>query len=321
MLFVLGRLVRAAAWAVAAVLLVVLAGRLTGAGSGRLWALALGALPLTLLPAYAVALVAVLQRRRLLGLVAAVLVVGHVLVVAPALGAADVPGAARQAPRLRVVAANVFFGNLRGREAGAALRALHPDVLVLSELRPLNLPGLRESGLFTDLPYTTMDGGPLRDVEVFSRLPLRDMAHRDAVPDLPQPRAVVEVAGTEVRIAGEHTLPPTGTWEDEWRGSLGDLAREMRVETLPVVAIGDLNATRDHAPLREVLGTGMRDAADERGRGLARTWPQRLPVLTLDHVLVRDGRGGRLVVLDSREAALPGSDHLAVLADLAVLPS
>lgn len=42
-------------------------------------------------------------------------------------------------------------------------------------------------------------------------------------------------------------------------------------------------------------------------------------MLALDHVLVRDGAQARLVVLHQQEASLPGSDHRAVVADLAVL--
>jgi endonuclease/exonuclease/phosphatase family metal-dependent hydrolase len=86
------------------------------------------------------------------------------------------------------------------------------------------------------------------------------------------------------------------------------------------VVLGDFNADRDHAPFRRLLDTGLRDAHDERGRGLARTFPSWLPVLHLDHVLVRDGNGARVVVRDVREVRLPGSDHLTVVTDLAVLP-
>ena len=87
-----------------------------------------------------------------------------------------------------------------------------------------------------------------------------------------------------------------------------------------MVVAGDLNADRDHALFRRLLATGLQDAHDVRGRGLARTWPASFPILHLDHVLVRDGAGTRLVVLKVDEADLPGSDHKAVVADLAVLP-
>jgi len=105
-----------------------------------------------------------------------------------------------------------------------------------------------------------------------------------------------------------------------WREGLADLAQEVRAVDEPVVVLGDFNADRDHAPFRRLLDTGLRDAHDERGRGLARTFPSWLPVLHLDHVLVRDGSGARVVVRDVREVRLPGSDHLTVVTDLAVLP-
>ena len=83
---------------------------------------------------------------------------------------------------------------------------------------------------------------------------------------------------------------------------------------------GDLNAADRHLPLfDDLLASGLRDAAEERGRGLSRTWPQQWPMLALDHILVRDGDRASLVVLSQREASLPGSDHLAVVADIAVL--
>jgi endonuclease/exonuclease/phosphatase family metal-dependent hydrolase len=69
------------------------------------------------------------------------------------------------------------------------------------------------------------------------------------------------------------------------------------------------------------LEVGLRDVHDERGRGLARTWPARFPLLHLDHVLVRDGAAAGLVPVSVREVEVPGSDHRGVVTDLAVLPS
>jgi endonuclease/exonuclease/phosphatase family metal-dependent hydrolase len=86
------------------------------------------------------------------------------------------------------------------------------------------------------------------------------------------------------------------------------------------VVAGDFNADRDHAAFRGLLDAGLTDVHDALGRGLARTFPTGMPVLQLDHVLVRDGAGGRLTPLEVREVRVPGSDHLGVLADLAVQP-
>jgi len=292
--------------------------RLSGWSSGPYVAVLLVGLPLVLLPAWLVLAVAALRRDAVLGLVAAGLVAAHLLVVAPGLGAAPVPAAAADAPRLRVVTANVLSTNPDLEHAAAALRALEADVLVVVELRPRVLEALRRAGVLEELPYTTASGHP-GDVELFSRLPLRDAGRTEAVPGLPQPRAVVEVAGVEVRLRGAHPLPPVDGYEDEGRASLEGLRTEVGAEPLPMVVAGDLNGDRDLPLFRGLLDEGLRDAAEERGRGLSATWPQALPVLALDHVLVRDGRGGRLVVLSQREAAVPGSDHRAVVADLAVL--
>jgi endonuclease/exonuclease/phosphatase (EEP) superfamily protein YafD len=294
--------------------------RALGVERGTALALLVGALPLTLLPAYALAALAVLWRRRLLTAVAVALVVAHVLVLAPALGAAPVPPAAAAAPRLRVVVSNLYLLNPDPAEAGRVLRGLDADVVVVPELDARGLAGLRRSGLLEDLPHVVAELGTREEtVGLLSRLPLEQASTRP-VGGRELPRATVDVEGTRVRLLAEHTLPPLSVFERLWRQALEDLAEEVRTVELPTVVLGDFNADRDHAPFRRLLDTGLRDAHDERGRGLARTFPAWLPVLHLDHVLVRDGAGARLVVRDVRELRLPGSDHRTVVADLAVLP-
>jgi hypothetical protein len=139
LLLVLTRLV---ALAMAALLLV----RLLGLDRGTLLALLIGALPLTLLPSYAVLAVAAVLRRRRLAAAGCGLVIGHLLVLAPAVGAQTPPEAAGAGPRLRVLTANLYVLNPDPEAAGRALRALRPDVLVVPELSPDGLAGLRASG-------------------------------------------------------------------------------------------------------------------------------------------------------------------------------
>ena len=125
------------------------------------------------------------------------------------------------------------------------------------------------------------------------------------------------------QVADPFNVPAAHADSRRWQHDAVDvraLRESVRGEALPVVVAGDLNADRDLPLFGDLLDEGLRDAAEERGRGLSRTWPQRLPVLALDHVLVRDGEGAALAVLDQAEAALPGSDHRAVVADLAVVP-
>jgi endonuclease/exonuclease/phosphatase (EEP) superfamily protein YafD len=293
--------------------------RVLGIERGTLLALLVGALPLSLLPAYGIVVLGALLRRRLLAATGGVLILAHLLVIAPTVGAADLPAQAAGAPRLRVVTANLYVRNPTPELAGRALRALRPDVLVVPELDARGLAGLQASGLLDDLPFAvTQSGGQPETVGLFSRLPLRDIDIRSAA-GRRLPRATVTVAGTNVRLLAAHPLPPILVYEPLWRRSLRDLAAEARALELPAIVAGDLNADRDHALFRALLAAGLRDAHDERGRGLARTWPASFPVLQLDHVLVRDRAGVRLAVLDVAEAEVPGSDHQAVVADLAVL--
>lgn len=308
------------AWAVCGGLVLLVLVRALGAERGTVLALLIGALPLSLLPAYGLLALAALWRRRLLAAVSAAIVAAHLLVVAPALGAAPVPAEAAVAPRLRVVVANLYVRNPDPEQAGRALRALRPDVVVVPELDARGLAGLRSSGLLDDLPHVVAElGARSETVGLLSRLPLEDRSTR-AAGGRQLPRATVDVGGTDVRLLSAHPLPPLSAFQGLWRRSLSDLAAEAQDTRSPVVALGDLNADRDHAAFRGLLDVGLRDAHDERGRGLARTWPSSAPVLHLDHVLVRDGAGGRLVVVNVREVPIPGSDHRGVVADLAVLP-
>ena len=301
-------------------LLALLALRLLGGERGTLTVLLVGALPLTLLPAGPALLAGLLLRDRVVVAGAALLVAGQALVVAPALSARPLSAAAREAPRLRVVVANLYVLNQEPQRTGEALRLLRPDVLLVPELDADGLAGLRASGLLDDLPLSVVDDGARSEtVGLFSRLPLVDPElHRAGSRVLPN--ATVRVGTVDVRVLGAHTLPPVSVLQVPWRAGLRDLEREVRASEPPVVLLGDLNADRDSAAFRRLLSAGLRDAHDERGRGLARTWPAGFPLLQLDHVLVRDGRGGGLEVVDVREARLPGTDHRAVVADLAVVP-
>ncbi len=300
-----------------AALLALLGVRALGVERGTLLVLLVGALPLVLLPAYPLLVGALLLRSRVLSVLGVGVVAGHLAVVAPALGAAPLPPAS--APGLRVVSSNLYVLNPDPAAAGRALRALRPDVLVVPELTPAGLAGLRASGLLRDLPHRAVDlAGRPEGVGLFSRLPLTDVVLQRVGPRV-LPRATVQVDGQPVRLVAGHPLPPLLTWEGLWRDALQELADEARGASLPVVVAGDLNADRDHAPFRALLDAGLRDAHDERGRGLARTWPAGRAVLQLDHVLVRDGDDARLAVRAVREVAVPGSDHRAVLADLALV--
>ncbi|HMU37040.1 MAG TPA: endonuclease/exonuclease/phosphatase family protein, partial [Marmoricola sp.] len=83
----------------------------------------------------------------------------------------------------------------------------------------------------------------------------------------------------------------------------------------PLLVVGDLNVTGDSLPFKELTKLGLRDAAIGAGSGWQPTWPSKLgplALLTLDHVLFSDD----FEVAKTTTVRVPGSDHLALIADL-----
>jgi hypothetical protein len=70
--------------------------------------------------------------------------------------------------------------------------------------------------------------------------------------------------------------------------------------------------------LRDLIGSGYSDAAEATGRGLEMTWPNTgrrfPPPVTIDHILI-DDRGA---VRDYAVLDVPGTDHRAIFAELAL---
>lgn len=116
-------------------------------------------------------------------------------------------------------------------------------------------------------------------------------------------------------IVGAHTYPPLPGAMMWWRNSVTDVASLCLQPPAGLIVAGDFNATRDHAPLRN-LG-GCASAGEQAGIGGLATWPSStgttLLGATIDHVLVDGtvwkGKGGRVV-------AIPGTDHRAVVVQL-----
>lgn len=116
-------------------------------------------------------------------------------------------------------------------------------------------------------------------------------------------------------IVGAHTYPPLPGAMTWWRSSVADVASLCRRPPAGLIVAGDLNATRDHAPLRD-LG-GCTSAGEQAGIGGLATWPSStgttLLGATIDHVLVDgavwEGKEGRVVTI-------PGTDHRAVVVQL-----
>ncbi|MGD8214489.1 endonuclease/exonuclease/phosphatase family protein [Aestuariimicrobium sp. Y1814] len=145
---------------------------------------------------------------------------------------------------------------------------------------------------------------------VFSRTPIRVLSGAGEV----QP--VVEVSGPNGPLVLLPVDLPTpskgvGPWLDGFEHLTAAItAHQGRA----LVAAGDFNAVREHAPLRDLLAdTGLRDAAAVAGSGWAPTFPAGAwypPLIGLDHVLISPGLGAAHV----RTEAIGGQQHRALTA-------
>jgi endonuclease/exonuclease/phosphatase (EEP) superfamily protein YafD len=272
----------------------------------------LALLPLAL-PVTVVAGAVALAARVLPAVVAAVLLVAVQLTwLVPRAVAGQPPG---DGTRLIVMAANLQHGLADPAAVVRAVAVERPDVLALSELTPGAVAALDRAGLAALLPHRVLRaergaGG----TGLYATSPLTGEPG-PAPTTFNNPRATVRLAGRAVTLQAVHASPPFRP--GAWRRDLA-LLREATAEAAaagPAVVLGDFNATADHAGFRAILAAGVRDAHDAAGRGLVGTWPadRRFPPLVaIDHVLVSE----HFAVAGVGELALPGSDHLAVVADL-----
>ncbi len=223
--------------------------------------------------------------------------------------------AARRGPTLRVLTADLSRGRAEAAPLVAAVVADRVDVLVLEEVTPRALSRLRGAGLGRVLPHRAGHPAPRRaGTLVLSRLRLGAAARVDtryggyAVP--------VHVGRRTVSVVAAHVRPARGD-AAAWTADLNAVRTAAVQAPEPAVVVGDLAATRDHLPLRDLDGRGFHDAATQARSGWQPTWPAHRSVLGVDvpplvapdHVLVGDG----LTATRTETLDLPGSDHRALL--------
>ncbi|MCX4977500.1 endonuclease/exonuclease/phosphatase family protein [Streptomyces sp. NBC_00620] len=219
---------------------------------------------------------------------------------------------------LRVATLNTDVGGADPRAVVELVRTERIDVLALEQLPPAGVAALDKAGLGALMPYQELH--PEYDSSIYSRRPLSHGGTTDSGTAWPQTTAEISVGGRTVKLVAVHTYYPLGDAE-RWTRDMTALASLARRSGSDAVFLGDFNATLDHTPMRRLLAAGLTDTHAELGQGWARTWPVGLPLLPpmvqLDHVL----HGSGLAAVSVGERTLPGTDHRAVVAVLAVLPT
>jgi endonuclease/exonuclease/phosphatase (EEP) superfamily protein YafD len=295
-------------WAIWAVV------RLLGLERGHPFVPLMAYTPYVVVLALAGGAVAVLLRRWAPAALAAVTVVGLVALLAPrAIGDRDEARAG--APRLRVLTANTYRGNVPPQELVELVRRERVDVLALQELTPQLADGLDRAGIGELLPHDARIPESSDGSGLYSRLPLGRLAPFQGTRSV-MAAATVDVPGAApLRVISVHVAAPLRAGEvPRWRADLRALPAAPRLGPVQLLA-GDFNSTLDHEELRDLLDRGYRDVAEVAGAGFQPTWRggRALPI-TIDHVLAPE----RLGVLDFTVHDLAGSDHRAVVAELAL---
>lgn len=234
---------------------------------------------------------------------------------APMLAGAN-PPAPDGAETLTVMTANMYLGEGDGLALVAAASEEDVDLLVVQEITPGLLATMEGGGLEDLFPHQT--GVPTDDGDgtmIFAREPLDDVRR------LATTWGGWEVTTDGLTLLGVHPVSPVQV--AEWRRDHA-VVLDAAVASDVDLVVGDLNATTDHEPMRRLADEGYRSATELANEGWQPTWPAHgrtslmgvpLPHLVqIDHVLL----GPSLAAVGTRTLDIPGTDHRALVAEVAV---
>jgi endonuclease/exonuclease/phosphatase (EEP) superfamily protein YafD len=276
------------------------------------------------LPAWAVAIVALIARRWWLAAMAAVIVAAQLVFVTPEfLAAAAAPAWTRHAPVVRVFDANIDKSLHFESGYVRAIEQDRPDLITLEEFTPPALQAMMASGVLAGFPYRC--AAPAYGATGFliaSRIRLTGCRVQGVQWDHQLVPYMVEATlwslGGPVAVRLVHTLAPFPAYWREWSAALAAVDRSVRAGgDSRMLMAGDFNATWGNRGFVALLHDGLTDGAAARGSASDMTWPNGAvvpPFVRIDHVLT----GTRLAV--TKIAAEPGfgSDHRYLIATVAI---
>jgi endonuclease/exonuclease/phosphatase (EEP) superfamily protein YafD len=214
---------------------------------------------------------------------------------------------------VRVLTANLGLGKADPK-AVVALAREKADVLVVQEMTPGLAVSLSAVGLDAVMPHRSIDPRTnAAGIGIWSRYPIADsrvisgyqLAMRIAKIQVPS----VAIAPTvlAVHLAAPWVQPLQYFRDDIARFPTTLQAAAREAGSGAVIVAGDLNSTYDMRPFRQLLDAGYRDAAEQAGAGLTRSFPSQSwtgPVVGIDHVLVRNATAAA-----AQTVPVSGSDH------------
>ena len=246
------------------------------------------------------------------------------------LSAYAAPGAEAPARPLKILYANVLTSNTDPAPLLALIAAERPDLVALLEV---NARWDRELTPVLAAEYPHRFARTREDnfgLAVYSRdQPAGGRVEFFADVETPSFDFMLPHPDGDIRVLLTHPLPPgdaSGTRLRDFH--LGDLVNWHRhvseltppdAPPIPILILGDLNATPWCPPLRRLLAaTGLRTAASDHGQ-IAPTWPVPIPWLRIpiDHALLNS----RLASTAYRVGPDIGSDHFPLILEVVPVPT
>jgi endonuclease/exonuclease/phosphatase (EEP) superfamily protein YafD len=223
---------------------------------------------------------------------------------------------------VRVMTANLGLGLADPNAVTDSARNL-ADVLVVQELTPDAVSRFSAAGLDDTFPHRALNPHNVASgVGVWSRWPIVQSTPIHGY-EMPLLRTRIRMDGVVVdpTVVSAHLSGPWPQPIDDWRSdiakfptTLEQLAKDAGAGA--VIVAGDFNSTIDMRPFRHLLSDGYRDAAEQAGAGMTRSYPNRRwapALLGIDHILVYN-----CAATSARTVSIPGSDHRGLVATIDV---
>ena len=273
---------------------------------------------------FGIGLLSSFTRAGAFALVAVLLVVAVPRIPAPFLPDAN-------SDSLRIVALNTYFQHADDTQIVDQLGALDPDVVILSETSPEETAAVIKG---TGLVAAGAGGGDqlgirpgpsgAEGVAILVRPEQEYQPQGDlGLTQFQMPSVLLGGPGglgggsAGTQIVGAHPLTPMPDTVESWDQGLQNLggwideflaenpAEEAESASKGLVVAGDFNATRAHPRFRAL---GIQDCTGHLAH--TPTWPAKLPVLRLDHILTTGQ------CHDGGQFRVAGTDHRGVWADI-----
>lgn len=220
--------------------------------------------------------------------------------------------------KLRVMFFNLLEPNTRHDQVADYILNLNPDIAIVAEGSKEWHSGLTRLRQAYDFTIENPDQDNYH-IMVFSKIKPQKIEWIDmpGAPSFPAIAVRMQWQDKNFVIVGAHTASPMSPRLWETRGNqIESLTEFARKQTVPIIMVGDFNATPWCAPMRDFAAqTGLRRTGLTP---LQSTWPWDIPVfgIPIDHIYAsRDW-----MQTASGTGPYLGSDHRPVWADLTFGP-